>query len=118
MALINDWHAAHLTGLARGGAGLVVVEATAVAPEGRISPGCTGLWNDVQAEAFGPIIASIEKAGAVPGIQIAHAGRKASANRPLGGRRPHAGRRSPALGRRSGLRRWPLGLTCHGFPGR
>ncbi len=83
--LINDWHRAHLTGLARGGAGMVVVEATAVAPEGRISPGCTGLWNDVQAEAFGPVVASIDKAGAVPGIQIAHAGRKASANRPWEG---------------------------------
>jgi NADPH2 dehydrogenase len=83
--LVNDWHGVHLAGLARGGAGLVVVEATAVAPEGRITPGCTGLWNDAQAEAFAPIVASVEKAGAVPGIQIAHAGRKASANRPWEG---------------------------------
>ncbi|MBL9135072.1 MAG: NADH:flavin oxidoreductase/NADH oxidase [Verrucomicrobiales bacterium] len=82
---INDWHRVHLSGLARGGAGLVVVEATAVAPEGRISPGCTGLWNDRQAEAFRPVVASIESAGAVPGLQIAHAGRKASANRPWEG---------------------------------
>ncbi|MBL9128453.1 MAG: NADH:flavin oxidoreductase/NADH oxidase, partial [Verrucomicrobiales bacterium] len=83
--LTNDWHRVHLAGLARGGAGVVVVEATAVAPEGRISPGCTGLWNDAQADAFGPIVASIESVGAVPGIQIAHAGRKASANRPWEG---------------------------------
>lgn len=82
---INDWHRSHLISLARGGAGVVVVEATAVAPEGRISPGCTGLWNDAQAEAFGPVVATMEKAGAVPGIQIAHAGRKASANRPWEG---------------------------------
>ncbi|HEY9548451.1 MAG TPA: NADH:flavin oxidoreductase/NADH oxidase, partial [Kiloniellaceae bacterium] len=45
----NDWHHAHLAGLARGGAGLVVAEATAVSPEGRITPGCTGLWTDRQA---------------------------------------------------------------------
>jgi len=83
--MINDWHRVHLAGLARGGAGLVVVEATAVAPEGRISPGCTGLWSDAHAEAFAPVVASIASAGAVPGIQIAHAGRKASANRPWEG---------------------------------
>lgn len=82
---INDWHRVHLAALARGGAGLVVVEATAVAPEGRISPGCTGLWNDAQADDFVPVVASIRNAGAVPGIQIAHAGRKASANRPWEG---------------------------------
>jgi 2,4-dienoyl-CoA reductase-like NADH-dependent reductase (Old Yellow Enzyme family) len=81
----DDWHLAHYTTLARGGAGLVVVEATAVAPEGRISPGCTGLWSDEQAAAMAPIAAAIRKAGAVPGIQIAHAGRKASANRPWEG---------------------------------
>jgi 2,4-dienoyl-CoA reductase-like NADH-dependent reductase (Old Yellow Enzyme family) len=83
--LINDWHRVHLAGLARGGAGLVIVEATAVSPEGRITPGCTGLWNDQQAQAFAPVVASIRAAGAVPGIQIAHAGRKASANRPWEG---------------------------------
>ncbi len=81
----TDWHLPHYAGLARGGAGLVVVEATAVAPEGRITPGCAGLWNDVQAEAFRPIVAAIAAAGAVPGIQIGHAGRKASANRPWEG---------------------------------
>ncbi|QGZ66559.1 NADH:flavin oxidoreductase/NADH oxidase [Paraburkholderia acidisoli] len=81
----NDWHWAHYPALARGGAGLVIVEATAVAPEGRITPYCTGLWNDAQAEGMARIAASIKAAGAVPGIQIAHAGRKASANRPWEG---------------------------------
>ncbi|MEA4838481.1 MAG: NADH:flavin oxidoreductase/NADH oxidase [Rhodospirillaceae bacterium] len=81
----NDWHHVHYAGLARGGAALVVVEATAVSPEGRITPACLGLWNDTQAEAFRPIVAAIEAAGAVPGIQIGHAGRKADANRPWEG---------------------------------
>ncbi|WP_268800447.1 NADH:flavin oxidoreductase/NADH oxidase [Pseudomonas huanghezhanensis] len=81
----NDWHHAHYTSIARGGAGLVIVEATAVSPEGRITPGCTGLWNDHQAEGMAMIAASIKASGAVPGIQIAHAGRKASANRPWEG---------------------------------
>jgi len=83
--LINDWHRVHLAGLARGGAGLVIVEATAVAPEARITPGCAGIWNNDLAQAFAPVVAAIKTAGAVPGIQIAHAGRKASANRPWEG---------------------------------
>lgn len=83
--LINDWHQVHYAGLARGGAGLVVVEATAVSPEGRITPGCAGIWNDTQAQAFVPVVKAIKAAGSVPGIQIAHAGRKASANRPWEG---------------------------------
>ncbi|HUW80737.1 MAG TPA: NADH:flavin oxidoreductase/NADH oxidase [Acidocella sp.] len=82
---ITDWHEAHYTGIARGGAGLVIVEATAVAPEGRITPGCTGLWDDAHMEGMARIAAAIKKAGAVPGIQIAHAGRKASSNRPWEG---------------------------------
>ncbi|MBX8552971.1 NADH:flavin oxidoreductase/NADH oxidase [Pseudomonas cichorii] len=83
--VVNDWHHVHLAGMARGGAGLLVVEATAVAPEGRITPGCAGIWNDEQAQAFVPIVKAIKAAGSVPGIQIAHAGRKASANRPWEG---------------------------------
>ena len=83
--LINDWHHVHLASLARGGAGLLIVEATAVSPGGRITPGCTGIWNDAQAQAFVPVVQAIKAAGAVPGIQIAHAGRKASANRPWEG---------------------------------
>ncbi len=82
---VNDWHHVHLAGLAHGGAGLVVVEATAVSPEGRITPGCTGIWNDELGQAFVPIVQAIKAGGAVPGIQIAHAGRKASANRPWEG---------------------------------
>jgi len=83
--LINEWHRVHLAGLARGGAGLVIGEATAVSPEGRITPGCAGIWNDTLAQALAPVVASIKAAGAVPGLQIAHAGRKASANRPWEG---------------------------------
>jgi 2,4-dienoyl-CoA reductase-like NADH-dependent reductase (Old Yellow Enzyme family) len=81
----NDWHLPHYTALARGGAGLVIVEATAVSPEGRITPGCTGLWNDAQVPGMAAIAAAIKKWGAVPGIQIGHAGRKASANKPWEG---------------------------------
>ncbi len=83
--LPNEWHRAHLASLTHGGAGLVVAEATAVSPEGRITPGDTGLWNDPQVEAFRPIARYIKDHGAVPGIQIAHAGRKASANKPWEG---------------------------------
>ncbi|CAG75884.1 flavoprotein xenobiotic reductase [Pectobacterium atrosepticum SCRI1043] len=83
--LINEWHEVHYASLARGGAGLVIVEATAVAPEGRISPRCTGIWNDEQAQAFAKVAKSIKDAGSVPGIQIGHAGRKASANIPWEG---------------------------------
>src|SRR5512133_2311700 len=69
--LANDWHLVHLGGLAQGGAGLVFTEATAVVPEGRISP-------DDQAEVLARIVRFIASQGAVPGIQLAHAGRKAS----------------------------------------
>jgi len=83
--LTNDWHLAHYTALARGGAGLVIVEATGVSPEGRITPACLGLWSDEHIAGLAQIAAAIKKAGAVPGIQIGHAGRKASANRPWEG---------------------------------
>ncbi|MDV7211205.1 NADH:flavin oxidoreductase/NADH oxidase [Azotobacter beijerinckii] len=83
--VVNDWHIGHYGALARGGAGLIVVEATAVAPEGRITPKCAGLWSDEQAKAFIPVVKAIKDGGAVPGIQIAHAGRKANANRPWEG---------------------------------
>lgn len=81
----NDWHLAHYSALARGGAGLVVVEATAVSPEGRITPGCLGLWDDNQVEGLRKVAAAIKAQGAVPGIQIGHAGRKASVRRPWEG---------------------------------
>lgn len=74
----NSWHMVHLGSRAVGGAGLVLVEATGVSPEGRISPGCLGLWNDQQMEAFKPIVTFVKEQGAIAGIQLAHAGRKAS----------------------------------------
>lgn len=83
--VINDWHLVHLAALARGGSSLVIAEAAAVSPEGRITPGCTGIWTDEQGEAWRKAVIAIKAAGAVPGIQIAHAGRKASANRPWEG---------------------------------
>jgi 2,4-dienoyl-CoA reductase-like NADH-dependent reductase (Old Yellow Enzyme family) len=76
--LANAWHLVHLGGRAVGGAGLVMVEATAVTPEGRISPNDLGLWSDAHTEALQPIARFIKEQGAVPAIQLAHAGRKAS----------------------------------------
>ncbi|WP_167052108.1 NADH:flavin oxidoreductase/NADH oxidase [Salinibacterium sp. ZJ77] len=80
----TDWHLVHLGALARGGAGAVIAEATAVVPEGRITPADTGIWNDAQVDAWQPITAFIRAQGAVPGIQLAHAGRKASTYAPWG----------------------------------
>ena len=84
----NDWHLVHLGSRAVGGAGLVFAEATAVSAEGRISPGDTGIWNDVQRDAWSRIAAFIAAQGAVPGIQLAHAGRKASTDAPWRGGKP------------------------------
>ena len=81
----NDWHYVHYGSRAVGGAGLVLVEATAVAPEGRITPGCLGLWSDQHIEPLARIATFVKKHGAAAGIQIAHAGRKASANLPWNG---------------------------------
>jgi 2,4-dienoyl-CoA reductase-like NADH-dependent reductase (Old Yellow Enzyme family) len=83
----QEWHHTHLAQFASGGAGLIVAEATAVSPEGRISPEDTGLWNDEQRDAWAPIVAAIRSRGAVAGIQLAHAGRKASTWSPFSGRR-------------------------------
>ena len=83
--LPTDWHLVHLGSRAVGGAGLVMVEATAVAPEGRISPADSGLWSSAHAEAFSRIAKFIKSQGAVPGIQLAHAGRKASTAAPWDG---------------------------------
>jgi 2,4-dienoyl-CoA reductase-like NADH-dependent reductase (Old Yellow Enzyme family) len=80
----TDWHLVHLGSLARGGAGLVISEATAVSPEGRISPRDTGIWNDAQTDAWKPITAFVRSQGARAGIQLAHAGRKASTYAPWG----------------------------------
>ena len=81
----NDWHFVHLGSRAVGGAGLVILEATAVAPEGRITPGCLGLWGEQHVEPLARIAKFVKEHGAVAGIQIAHAGRKASADLPWNG---------------------------------
>ena len=83
----NDWHHVHLAQFASGGAGVVIAEATAVVPEGRISPEDVGLWNDAQRDAWAPIVAAIRARGAMPGVQLAHAGRKASTWSPFTGQR-------------------------------
>src|SRR3954452_10004367 len=81
----TDWHLVHLGSRAVGGAGLVMVEATAVSPEGRISPSDSGIWSDAHAEAFRKITRFIREQGAVAGVQLAHAGRKASTAEPWNG---------------------------------
>ncbi|MDL5199993.1 NADH:flavin oxidoreductase/NADH oxidase [Streptomyces sp. ALI-76-A] len=84
----NDWHFAHYAARAAGGTGLIIVEATGVSPEGRISPYDLGIWNDTQVEAFRRITRFLVSQGTVPGIQLAHAGRKASTDRPWTGGAP------------------------------
>lgn len=84
----NTWHMVHLGSRAVGGCGLVMVEATSVNAAGRISPADTGIWNDAQVEAFLPITRFISEQGAVPAIQLAHAGRKASTDQPWRGGGP------------------------------
>ncbi|WP_440222408.1 NADH:flavin oxidoreductase/NADH oxidase [Dokdonella sp. MW10] len=86
--LPQDWHFAHLGARATGGAGLVIAEASAVEPVGRISPFDTGLWNDAQVEAWSRITRFIASQGAVAGVQLAHAGRKASVDAPWRGGKP------------------------------
>jgi 2,4-dienoyl-CoA reductase-like NADH-dependent reductase (Old Yellow Enzyme family) len=81
----NDWHLVHLGARAAGGAGLVIAEATAVSPEGRITPGCAGIWADKHVEPLARVNRFVKAQGAVPAIQLAHAGRKASASRPWEG---------------------------------
>lgn len=84
----DDWHLVHLGSRAVGGAALVIAEATAVSAEGRISAQDVGLWNDAQRDAWRPITRFIESHGAIAGVQLAHAGRKASAQRPWEGGGP------------------------------
>ncbi|HEY1187168.1 MAG TPA: NADH:flavin oxidoreductase/NADH oxidase [Gemmata sp.] len=81
----DDWHLVHLGSRAVGGAGLVLAEATAVSPEGRITPGDLGIWTDGHAEPLARVARFITRMGAVPGIQLAHAGRKASCRVPWEG---------------------------------
>lgn len=86
--MATDWHLVHLGARALGGAGLLVVEATAVTPEGRISPQDLGIWREEQVEPLGRVVRFIHEQGGVAGIQLAHAGRKASTSRPWEGGRP------------------------------
>lgn len=81
----DDWHLVHLGARAVGGAAVVMTEAVAVSPEGRISPVDAGLWNEQQAQAWAPIAAFIARQGAVPATQLAHAGRKAATAPPWDG---------------------------------
>ncbi len=84
--LPTEWHLVHLGSRAVGGAGMVMVEASAISPEGRISPDDSGIWSDAHAKAFAPIVSFIRGQGCVAGIQLAHAGRKGSCSLPwLGG---------------------------------
>jgi 2,4-dienoyl-CoA reductase-like NADH-dependent reductase (Old Yellow Enzyme family) len=78
----NDWHFVHLGSRAVGGAGLVLTEATAVLPEGRISPHDLGIWKDDHIESLARIVRFIHEQGSAAGIQLAHAGRKASTYAP------------------------------------
>ena len=86
--LATEWHHVHLGSRAVGGAGLVMTEATAVTPEGRITPQDLGIWSDEHAEALARTAQFVRSQGSVPGIQLAHAGRKASKTRPWEGREP------------------------------
>ena len=84
----NDWHFSHLSTYARAGVGIIFTEATAVQEDGRITPYCCGLWNDKQAKSLKKIAKFIKKMGSIPAIQLAHAGRKASAKQPWKGGTP------------------------------
>lgn len=87
----QEWHHTHLTQFASGGAGLIVAEAAAVSPEGRISPRDAGIYTDAQRDAWAPIVEAIHARGAAAGIQLAHAGRKASTWWPFSGHRGSVG---------------------------
>ena len=105
--MASSWHLVHLGSRAVGGAGVVICEATAVSPEGRISPWDTGIWNDEQALAWQPINEFIRSQGALSAIQLAHAGRKASVYRSWSGDGAMA----------SGSGGWePVSATSEAFP--
>src|SRR5437899_10776106 len=79
----NDWHFVHLGSRAVGGAGLVLTEATAVVPEGRISPEDLGIWSDENIEMLSRIVTFIHEQGSIAGMQVARAGRQARSRHPL-----------------------------------
>ena len=111
----NDWHLVHLGARASGGFGLVIAEASAVAPEGRISPQDTGLWNDAQVTAWRRVTDFVHARGSLAGVQLAHAGRKASTYSPFAvgpDRQPGHGSVPVADGG------WPtVGPSALAFPG-
>lgn len=86
--MASNWHLVHLGSRAVGGAGIVMTEATAVEPRGRISPEDLGIWSDEHGEALAPTAEFIADQGSVPAIQLAHAGRKAATSRPWEGHDP------------------------------
>ena len=86
--MANDWHLAHIGKFALGGAGIVILEATAVEARGRITHGCLGIWSDQHAQALARLAAFLKAHGSVPAIQLGHAGRKASMQRPWYGNGP------------------------------
>jgi len=104
----EDWHLVHLGSFARGGAGLVFTEASAVLPEGRISPQDAGMWNDAQQAAWSRVVDFLHGQGARAGMQLAHAGRKGSSLRPWDGR-------GPVLDQDGGWR--PVAPSPVAFPG-
>ncbi len=101
--IAQDWHLAHLGRFALGGAGCVVVEATAVTPEGRITNGDVGLWSDAHTKALKPIAAFMKAQGALPAIQLGHAGRKGAMQRPWFGNGP-----LNAEDFKRGEKQWPI----------
>jgi 2,4-dienoyl-CoA reductase-like NADH-dependent reductase (Old Yellow Enzyme family) len=101
--MAQDWHLVHVGKFALGGAGIVFVEATAVEARGRITHGCLGIWSDEHASALGRIAPFLKAHGALPAIQLAHAGRKASMQRPWFGNGP-LGPEDAARGDRP----WPI----------
>ncbi len=102
----NDWHLVHLGARAVGGAGLVMFEATAVEARGRISPADLGLWEDSQIEPLARVVRFVEAQGAAAGLQLAHAGRKASVRAPwdAGGAPLSPGQGGAARGLAAGAR--------------
>ena len=101
--LVTDFHVAHLGRFALGGAGLVIAEATAVHPQGRISPFDAGLWSDAQIPGWQRVTALLDASGAVPGVQLGHAGRRAAVREPW-----RAGAPLDADDAAAGFGPWPL----------
>ncbi len=109
----NDWHLMHLGARAAGGAGLVMMEATAVEARGRITSGDMGIWSDDHIKALSPVAAFIKQMGAVAAIQLAHAGRKASCDLPWKGGKPLTTEQGAAAWQTIGASAIPFDTTWH-----